>query len=194
MNSSTTSEQTAPPDAPPVAKGVTPIQRKAISSLLKGINIPDTAELCVIDEWTLRAWLEIPEVDRLFKKGFQQNVDFLNALLQEAARKAAETLLRISQSDNPSIQTRAAKAIVQLSKSTNAAAQRAQVEAEVAKARQEDTTAELNKVRIALTDAAKNWEKIHTSLVHGTFRRPGWLPKESWQRIIRAGYDVSVAW
>jgi len=57
-----------------------------------------------------------------------------------------------------------------------------------------DATAELNQAKTALSAAAKNWEKIQTSLVHGTFRRPGWLPKESWQRIIRAGYDVSVAW
>ena len=190
------------PPAPPVAEGqnpsdadgVTALQRKAVLNLVKGTSITDTAQICGVDEWTLRTWLQIPEVDRLYSTARQQNIDSLTATIQAAALKAAATLIRLSESDIPSIQTRAAKALVQLANTTKAAAQKAQVAAEVAKARQEDLTVELGKVKTLLGANAKNWEKIRTSLVHGTFRRPGWLPRESWERIINAKYDVSVAW
>ena len=181
-------------DVQPSADCLTPIQRKAVVSLLKGTSITDTAQICGIEEWTLRTWLRIPEVDELYSIGRQQNIDSLTATIQAAALKAAATLVRLSESDNPSIQTRAAKALVQLANTAKAAAQKAQVAAEVAKARQEDLTVELNQIKTSLGAGAKNWEKIRTSLVHGTFRRPGWLPRESWERIINANYAVSAAW
>ena len=193
-NSIITKEESAQADMPSLHGGTSPIQRKALAILLKGTSIIDTASICGVDEWTLRAWLETPEVDRLYSTGRQQNIDSLVATIQAAAVKAAATLVRLSESDNPSIQTRAAKALVQLAKTTNAAAQKALVQADVAKARLEDLTVEFNQVKTSLGVSAKNWEKIRTSLVHGTFRRPGWLPRESWARIINAKYDISVAW
>ena len=44
--------------------------------------------------------------------------------------------------------------------------------------------------RAKMLDYAKELEKMRAALIAGTFRRPTWIPKESWEQIIQANYHA----
>ncbi len=88
-------------------------REKALTALLESATITDAANICGLNEKTLRRYLEDPEFQKEFRTArrmiFEQNI----VRLQSLHAGAIDTLKRNLTCENPSVEVRAAQIIIE---------------------------------------------------------------------------------
>ena len=183
--------------------GVSDLQLQALDHLLSGKTIQATADLIGVNERTIRRWQQQPEFITEYKSIKRSNFEAITERLRKMAEKAADNLERLMNSENESVALRANRAVLQLAKETAASMKlESQIEEleilkayltedlENTKAEHEANVQTFKKDSAKMLDYAKELEKMRAALIAGTFRRPTWIPKESWEQIIQANYHA----